>query len=146
MVGWSAVGVGRPSLPIMVIHHRQCNLQAPSAVTLASALGRCMSLFANTTRYSCLVVGALLYYNLPAPFRPKCMHDTAVVVRTFAWLTRCLQLNKDYEVLPSRSKAMIYLAMTRLMIWRLGEYSLAKMTISLPKQPTDYSSASPLVG
>jgi hypothetical protein len=29
-------------------------------------------------------------------------------------------LSKDYEVLPSRSEAMIYLAMTRLMIRRLA--------------------------
>jgi putative transposase len=43
-----------------------------------------------------------------------------VVERTFAWLSQCRRLSKDYEVLPSRSEAMIYLAMTRLMIRRLA--------------------------
>ena len=43
-----------------------------------------------------------------------------VVERTFAWLTHCRRLSKDYEVLPSSSEAMIYLAMTRLMIRRLA--------------------------
>lgn len=43
-----------------------------------------------------------------------------VVERTFAWLTQCRRLSKDYEVLPSSSEAMIYLAMTRLMIRRLA--------------------------
>jgi putative transposase len=43
-----------------------------------------------------------------------------VVERTFAWLTQCRRLGKDYEVLPASSEAMIYLAMTRLMIRRLA--------------------------
>jgi putative transposase len=43
-----------------------------------------------------------------------------VVERTFAWLSQCRRLSKDYEVLPSSSEAMIYIAMTRLMIRRLG--------------------------
>ncbi len=43
-----------------------------------------------------------------------------VVERTFAWLTQCRRLSKDYEVLPSSSEAMIYIAMTRLMIRRLA--------------------------
>jgi putative transposase len=43
-----------------------------------------------------------------------------VVERTFAWLTQCRRLSKDYEVLPASSEAMIYLAMTRLMIRRLA--------------------------
>jgi putative transposase len=43
-----------------------------------------------------------------------------VVERTFAWLTQCRRLSKDYEVLPTSSEAMIYLAMTRLMIRRLA--------------------------
>ncbi len=42
-----------------------------------------------------------------------------IVERTFAWLTQCRRLSKDYEVLPSSSEAMIYIAMTRLMIRRL---------------------------
>jgi putative transposase len=43
-----------------------------------------------------------------------------VVERTFAWLTQCRRLGKDYERLPSSSEAMIYIAMTRLMVRRLA--------------------------
>jgi putative transposase len=43
-----------------------------------------------------------------------------VVERTFAWLTQARRLSKDYEVLPASSEAMIYLAMTRLMLRRLA--------------------------
>ena len=43
-----------------------------------------------------------------------------VVERTFAWLTQCRRLSKDYEVLPEASEAWIYIAMTRLMIRRLA--------------------------
>ena len=43
-----------------------------------------------------------------------------VVERTFAWLTQCQRLNKEYEVLTSSSEAMIYIAMTRLMLRRLA--------------------------
>jgi putative transposase len=43
-----------------------------------------------------------------------------VVERTFAWLTQCRRLGKDYEVLPSSSEAMIYIAMTRFLIRRLA--------------------------
>ncbi len=43
-----------------------------------------------------------------------------VVERTFAWITQCRRLGKDYEVLPSSSEAMIYIAMTRLMVRRLA--------------------------
>jgi len=43
-----------------------------------------------------------------------------VVERTFAWLTQCRRLSKDYEVLPSSSEAMSYIAMTRLMLRRLA--------------------------
>ncbi|MBP1464412.1 IS5 family transposase [Candidatus Chloroploca sp. M-50] len=43
-----------------------------------------------------------------------------VVERTFAWLTQCRRLSKDYEVLPATSEAMIYLAMTRVMLRRLA--------------------------
>ena len=37
-----------------------------------------------------------------------------VVERTFGWLNQYRRLSKDYEVLPSSSEAMIYIAMTRL--------------------------------
>jgi putative transposase len=43
-----------------------------------------------------------------------------IVERTFAWLGRFRRLSKDYEVLIETSKAMIYVAMIRLMIRRLA--------------------------
>jgi putative transposase len=43
-----------------------------------------------------------------------------VVERTFAWITQCRRLSKDYEGLVQGSEAMIYIAMTRLMIRRLA--------------------------
>ncbi|GHO78976.1 IS5 family transposase [Ktedonobacter sp. SOSP1-85] len=44
-----------------------------------------------------------------------------VVERTFAWITQCRRLSKDYETLTQSSEAMIYIAMTRLMIRRLAK-------------------------
>ena len=43
-----------------------------------------------------------------------------VVERTFAWIGRYRRMSKDYEYLPSSSEAMVYLAMTRLMLRRLA--------------------------
>jgi len=43
-----------------------------------------------------------------------------VVERTFGWLNQYRRLSKDYEVLPSSSEAMIYIALTRLMLRRLA--------------------------
>jgi len=43
-----------------------------------------------------------------------------VVERTFAWLGKYRRLSKDYEYLTQSSEAMIYLAMTYLMLRRLG--------------------------
>ena len=43
-----------------------------------------------------------------------------VVERTFAWLGRFRRLSKDYEQLPETSEAMMYAAMTRLMLKRLA--------------------------
>ena len=43
-----------------------------------------------------------------------------VVERTFAWLNLCRRLSKDYERLTTTSEAIIYIAMTRLMLRRLA--------------------------
>jgi len=43
-----------------------------------------------------------------------------VVERTFAWITQCRRLSKDSEGLPQSSEAMIYIALTRLMVRRLA--------------------------
>ena len=42
-----------------------------------------------------------------------------VVERTFAWLDNYRRLSKDYEQLPQSGEAMVYLAMTNLMLHRL---------------------------
>ncbi len=44
-----------------------------------------------------------------------------VVERTFAWLGKYRRLSKDYEALPETSEAMIYTAMTHLMLRRLAK-------------------------
>jgi putative transposase len=43
-----------------------------------------------------------------------------IVERTFAWLSKCRRLSKDYEGLVESSAAWICLAMTRLMLRRLA--------------------------
>ena len=43
-----------------------------------------------------------------------------VVERTFAWLSQVRRLSKDYERLPQVAEAMIYGAMSRLMLRRLA--------------------------
>ena len=43
-----------------------------------------------------------------------------VVERTLAWLGRYRRLSKDYEYLTESSEAMIYLAMTHIMVRRLA--------------------------
>ena len=43
-----------------------------------------------------------------------------VVGRTFAWLVTSRRLSKDDEELPETSEALIYLAMSRLMVKRLA--------------------------
>lgn len=43
-----------------------------------------------------------------------------VVERTFAWLGRNRQLSKDYERVPETAEALVYAAMSRLMLKRLA--------------------------
>lgn len=43
-----------------------------------------------------------------------------VVERTFRWLCQSRRLSKDYERLPGTSEALIFVAMTRLMLRRLA--------------------------
>jgi putative transposase len=43
-----------------------------------------------------------------------------VVERTFGWLGRFRRLSKDYEFLPATSEAVIYLAMSQLLVRRLA--------------------------
>lgn len=43
-----------------------------------------------------------------------------LVERTFAWLSNCRRLSRDYEALPESSQAFIHLAMIRLMLKRLA--------------------------
>jgi putative transposase len=43
-----------------------------------------------------------------------------VVERTFGWLGRFRRLSKDYEFLPATSEAVIYLAMSLLLVRRLA--------------------------
>jgi putative transposase len=43
-----------------------------------------------------------------------------VVERTFAWLGKYRRLSKDYEFSPRSSEAMVYLAMSHIMLRRLS--------------------------
>jgi len=43
-----------------------------------------------------------------------------VVERTLAWLGRYRRFSKDYEYYPESSEALIYIAMSRLMLKRLA--------------------------
>jgi putative transposase len=45
-----------------------------------------------------------------------------VVERTFAWFGRGRRLSKDYEQLPRVSEALLYIAMSALMLTRLARY------------------------
>jgi len=50
-----------------------------------------------------------------------------VVERTFGWLGRQRRLSKDYEGRTETSEAMIYWAMTRLMVRRLARATVTRM-------------------
>ena len=43
-----------------------------------------------------------------------------VVERTFGWLGRFRRLSKDYEFLPATAEALVYLAMSQLLLRRLA--------------------------
>lgn len=49
-----------------------------------------------------------------------------IVERTFAWLGRYRALSKDYERLPQTTEALIYAAMTHLMLRRLSRLASVK--------------------
>ncbi len=44
-----------------------------------------------------------------------------VVERTFAWIGRGRRMSKEYEFLPARSAAMVYLTMIRVLLARLAK-------------------------
>jgi putative transposase len=45
-----------------------------------------------------------------------------VVERSFAWLGRYRRMSKDYEYLTASSEALIYAAMSRLLLRRLTQH------------------------
>lgn len=45
-----------------------------------------------------------------------------VVERAFAWFGRWRRLSKDYEQLPRVSEALLYIAMSSLLLARLARY------------------------
>jgi putative transposase len=47
-----------------------------------------------------------------------------VVERSFAWLGRCRRMSKDYEYLTASSEALIYAAMSRLLLRRLTQQTV----------------------
>ena len=51
----------------------------------------------------------------------KVLPQRWIVERTFAWLSQVRRLSKDYERLPEVAEAMIYGAMSRLMLRRLAK-------------------------
>ena len=50
----------------------------------------------------------------------KVLPKRGSVERTLAWVSPCHRLSKDSERLPETSEALVYIAMTRLMVKRLA--------------------------
>ena len=71
-------------------------------------------------------VWALTDWALEIVKRPRDSHHFQVlprrwvVERTFAWLSRCRRLSKDYEALSDTTEAWIHIAMVHLMLRRLA--------------------------
>jgi putative transposase len=71
-------------------------------------------------------VWALTGWALEIVKRPRDSHHFQVlprrwvVERTFAWLSRCRRLSKDYEALTETTEAWVHIAMIHLMIRRLA--------------------------
>ena len=71
-------------------------------------------------------VWALTGWALEIVKRPRDSHHFQVlprrwvVERTFAWLSRCRRLSKDYEALSDTTEAWIHIAMIHLMLRRLA--------------------------
>jgi putative transposase len=71
-------------------------------------------------------VWALTGWALEIVKRPRDSHHFQVlprrwvVERTFAWLSRCRRLSKDYEALSDTTEAWVHIAMIHLMIRRLA--------------------------
>jgi putative transposase len=71
-------------------------------------------------------VWALTGWALEIVKRPRDSHHFQVlprrwvVERTFAWLSRCRRLSKDYEALTETTEAWIHIPMIHLMLRRLA--------------------------
>ncbi len=71
-------------------------------------------------------VWALTGWALEIVKRPRDSHHFQVlprrwvVERTFAWLSRCRRMSKDYEALSDTTEAWIHIAMIHLMLRRLA--------------------------
>jgi transposase len=58
--------------------------------------------------------------KLSGPRRFGDLPRRCVVEWTFSWLSQNRRISKDYERMPESSEAYVYVAMTRLMVKRLG--------------------------